>query len=209
VIQVDQITVGSMGVCCYIVSCPETKKAAVVDPGGDVRRILAAIERDGLAVEYIIATHGHPDHVCGNRELQESTGAKIIMHRADAEFFGRPEVATYFAMLGLEASPPADIKVEDNDLITIGNEDLQVIHTPGHTPGGVCLLNGQHLITGDTLFAGGLGRTDFPGGSQQELIASIHNRLLVLPDDTVVWPGHGYGGNRSTIGEEKRNNPFL
>jgi glyoxylase-like metal-dependent hydrolase (beta-lactamase superfamily II) len=198
-----------MGVCCYIVSCPETKKAAVVDPGGDVRRILAAIERDGLAVEYIIATHGHPDHVCGNRELQESTGAKIIMHRADAEFFGRPEVATYFAMLGLEASPPADIKVEDNDLITIGNEDLQVIHTPGHTPGGVCLLNGQHLITGDTLFAGGLGRTDFPGGSQQELIASIHNRLLVLPDDTVVWPGHGYGGNRSTIGEEKRNNPFL
>ncbi|SHO46857.1 MBL fold metallo-hydrolase [Desulfopila aestuarii] len=208
-IQVQQITVGSMGVCCYIVSCPETKKAAVVDPGGDVRRILAAVEQSGLEVEYIIATHGHPDHVCGNRELQEATGAKIIMHQADADFFGRTEVAKYFSMLGLEASPPADIKVEDNDLIKIGNEELQVIHTPGHTPGGVCLLNGMHLITGDTLFAGGLGRTDFPGGSQKELIASIHNRLLVLPDDTVVWPGHGYGGNRSTIGEEKRTNPFL
>ena len=208
-IQVQQITVGSMGVCCYIVSCPETKKAAVVDPGGDVRRILAAVEQSGLEVEYIIATHGHPDHVCGIRELQEATGAKIIMHQADADFFSRTEVAKYFSMLGLEASPPADIKVEDNDLIKIGNEELQVIHTPGHTPGGVCLLNGMHLITGDTLFAGGLGRTDFPGGSQKELIASIHNRLLVLPDDTVVWPGHGYGGNRSTIGEEKRTNPFL
>lgn len=199
-----------MGVCCYIVSCPETKKAGVVDPGGDVQRIVAAVEQGGLDVEYIIATHGHPDHVSGVRKLQEATGAKIVMHRADADFFGRPEVANYFAMFGLEASPAPEILIEDNDLITIGNEELQVIHTPGHTPGGVCLLNGKNLITGDTLFAGGgLGRTDFPGGSQKELIASINNRLLVLPDDTVVWPGHGYGGNRSTIGEEKRNNPFL
>lgn len=208
-IQVQQITVGSMGVCCYIVSCPETKKAGVIDPGGDVERILAAVKAAGFDVQHIIATHGHPDHVCGNRALKEATGADIVMHKADEEFFGKPEVSSYFAMLGLEASPPADILVEDGDLIMIGNEDLQVIHTPGHTPGGICLLNGKHLITGDTLFVGGLGRTDFPGGSQQELMDSIRMRLLVLPDDTVVWPGHGYGGNRSTIGEEKRSNPFL
>lgn len=207
--QLQQITVGSMGVCCYIVSCPETKKAGVVDPGGDVKRLLAAVAHDGLTVEYIIATHGHPDHVCGNRELQDATGAKIVMHRADADFFGKPEVSSYFSMLGMEPSPQPEILVEDGDVIRIGNEELQVIHTPGHTPGGICLLNGVHLITGDTLFVGGLGRTDFPGGSQRQLIDSIHTRLLVLPEDTVVWPGHGYGGSRSTIGEEKRSNPFL
>jgi glyoxylase-like metal-dependent hydrolase (beta-lactamase superfamily II) len=112
-------------------------------------------------------------------------------------------------MLGLEASPPADIVVEDGDTILIGKEVIEVIHTPGHTPGGICLLNGMNLITGDTLFVGGLGRTDFPGGSQRELMESIRTKLLVLPENTVVWPGHGYGGNHSTIGEEKRNNPFL
>ncbi len=208
-INVQQITVGSMGVCCYIVSCPETKNAGVIDPGGDVPQILAEIERSGLKVQAIIATHAHPDHVCGNRAMKEATGADIIMHRADAEFFGKPEVSSYFSMLGLEASPAPDVLVEDGDSISIGNEELQVIHTPGHTPGGICLLNGKHLITGDTLFVGGLGRTDFMGGSQRELMDSINQRLLVLSDDTVVWPGHGYGGSQSTIGEEKRSNPFL
>jgi glyoxylase-like metal-dependent hydrolase (beta-lactamase superfamily II) len=112
-------------------------------------------------------------------------------------------------MLGLEASPPADIQVLDGDVITIGEEKLKVIHTPGHTPGGICLYNAPNLFTGDTLFVGGLGRTDFPGGSYDELIASITTQLLTLPPETVVWPGHGYGGNRSTIGEEKRSNPYL
>jgi len=208
-LQIQQMMVGSMGVCCYIVSCPETAEAGIVDPGGDVRRILAAVEDAGLSVRYIIATHGHPDHVCGNKAIKEATEAKIVMHKADAEFFGRADVAGYFSMLGLEASPAPDVQVEDGDLIRIGNEELKVIHTPGHTPGGICLLNGKNLITGDTLFVGGIGRTDFPGGSQQEMLTSIHNRLLVLPEDTVVWPGHGYGGSRSTIGEEKRSNPFL
>lgn len=208
-LQIQQIIVGSMGVCCYIVACPETKKAAVIDPGGDVDLILAEIKNTGLALQYIIATHGHPDHVCGNRALQESTGAEIVMHKADSEFFGKPEVAGYFSMLGLEASPPADLEVEDGDVIKIGEEEMQVIHTPGHTPGGMCLLNGNNLITGDTLFVGGIGRTDFPGGSHKELIESIRKRLLVLPEETVVWPGHGYGGSQSTIGQEKNGNPFF
>jgi glyoxylase-like metal-dependent hydrolase (beta-lactamase superfamily II) len=131
------------------------------------------------------------------------------MHEADAVFFARPEVIKYFSMLGLESSPPADIQVLGGDVITIGEEKLQVIHTPGHTPGGICLYNAPDLFTGDTLFVGGLGRSDFPGGSDRELIASITTKLLILPADTVVWPGHGYGGNRSTIGEEKRTNPYI
>jgi glyoxylase-like metal-dependent hydrolase (beta-lactamase superfamily II) len=112
-------------------------------------------------------------------------------------------------MLGLEASPPADKTVKDGDIITIGEEEITVIHTPGHTPGGICLFNGGDLITGDTLFVGAIGRTDFPGGSYDELIAAIKNKLLVLPGETTVWPGHGYGGSRSTLAEEAKSNPYL
>ena len=204
-----QFVVGSMAVCAYIVGCEETKKAAIVDPGGDEELLLSEIDKLGLTVEYIIATHGHPDHVCGNRKLQEVTGAKIIMHAADVEFFDQPEVKSYFSMLGLEPSPPVDITVNAGDEIKIGNVSLKVIHTPGHTPGGICLYSAPNLITGDTLFVGGLGRTDFPGGSHEELLNSIRTQLLSLPADTVVWPGHGYGGSQSTIGTEVASNPFL
>lgn len=119
-----------MGVCCYIVGCPKTSRCAVIDPGGDEEKILQEVKDAGLTIDCIIATHGHPDHVCGNRMIKEASGAEIIMHEADAEFFGKPEVQKYFSMLGLEASPPADRKVKDGDVITIGEEELQVIHTP-------------------------------------------------------------------------------
>ena len=198
-----------MGVCCYIVSCEQTKKTAIIDPGGDEDKILDACKLDKLEVDYIIATHGHPDHVCGNGPIQEETGAKIVMHRADAEFFGKPEIKEYFSMLGLAFSPQPDLLVEDGDTISLGEETLTVIHTPGHTPGGICLYNAPDCFTGDTLFVGGVGRTDFPGGSMDELSHSIKSRLLTLPPDTVVWPGHGYGGSRSTIGEEARSNPYF
>jgi len=207
--KIRQLTVGMMGVCCYILSCDETKKAAIIDPGGDEDRILAACQDDGLDVEYIIATHGHPDHVCGNGPIQEATGAKIVMHRDDAEFFAQPDIKKYFSMLGLAESPPPDILVQDGDTITFGNESLKVLHTPGHTPGGICLYSPPNCFTGDTLFVGGVGRTDFPGGSMDELSRSIREKLLTLPPDTIVWPGHGYGGLRSTIGEEARSNPYF
>lgn len=198
-----------MEVCCYIVGCQESGKGAVIDPGGDVDRILSSIKELGLSIDYIIATHGHPDHVCGNRPLKEATGASIVFHKADDAFFQKPEVSSYFSMLGFESSPPADMTVEDGDVINIGNEKLTVIHTPGHSPGGICLHNGPDLMTGDTLFVGAIGRTDFPGGSYSELISSVTSKLFVLPDETIVWPGHGYGGKRSTIGEEKRSNPYF
>lgn len=207
--KVEQQMVGMMGVCCYILSCEQTAKAAIVDPGGGEQQILNRVSAAGLEVEYIIATHGHPDHVCGNRAVKEATGAQIVMHAADDDFFSQSQVKNYFSMLGMEASPPTDLRVEEGDSITFGEVSLQVIHTPGHTPGGMCLYAKPDLITGDTLFVGGIGRTDFPGGSHRDLIASIQDKLLPLPSDTVVWPGHGYGGSRSTIEEERRSNPYL
>ncbi len=207
--KVDQQMVGMMGVCCYILSCENTGRAAIVDPGGDEQRILDLVTAADLEVEYIIATHGHPDHVCGIRKIKEATGAAIVMHEADDDFFSQIQVKNYFSMLGMEASPPTDVRVTEGDLVSFGDVSLQVIHTPGHTPGGMCLYSKPDLITGDTLFVGGIGRTDFPGGSHQELLTSIREKLFVLPPETVVWPGHGYGGSRSTIAEERRSNPFL
>lgn len=207
--KVDQHIVGTMGVCCYILSCEKTGIAVVVDPGGDEQRLLDIIEKEKLDVKYVIDTHGHPDHVCGNRKIQEGTGAEIVMHEADDDFFTQPNIKNYFSMLGLEQSPPVDLRVKEGDVITFGDVSLEVIHSPGHTPGGICLYNKPDLITGDSLFVGGIGRTDFPGGSHQELISSIQEKLLVLPPETVVWPGHGYGGSRSTIQEEARSNPYL
>ena len=189
---VKQLTVGMMGVCCYIVTCETTRKAAVIDPGGDEDRILDYCREKQLQVEYIINTHGHPDHVCGNARIQEATGAKIVMHADDVAYFGDPRVQGYFSGLGLPASPPVDVIVQDGDVIRVGEEELQVIHTPGHT-----------------VFVGAVGRTDFPGGSMEQMIGAIKSRLLTLPPDTIVWPGHGYGGLQSTIGREERTNPYF
>ena len=206
---IKQLTVGMMGVCCYIVGCDETRQGIIIDPGGDEDKILAACEQEKITVKYIVATHGHPDHVCGNARLKEATGAEIVMHTDEAAFFGRSEIEQYFSMLGLPASPPADKLVNDGDIITAGNLSFKVLHTPGHTPGGICLYSKAHLFAGDTLFVGGVGRTDFPGDDSKQLLSSIKEKLLTLPMDTVVWPGHGYGGDCSTIGEEKAGNPFL
>ncbi|MFZ5775580.1 MAG: MBL fold metallo-hydrolase [Thermodesulfobacteriota bacterium] len=206
---VKQLTVGSMAVCCYVVGCEETRKAAVIDPGGDEERILALCRAEGLEVAAIVCTHGHPDHVCGNRLLKQATGAPIIMHQDDAAFFGRPEIEQYFSMLGLAASPPPDRTVAGGEHIAIGKVVLDVLHTPGHTPGGICLYSAPHLFTGDTLFVGGVGRTDFPGGDSGQMFDSIREKILTLPPETIVWPGHGYGGARSSVGEEARTNPYL
>ena len=206
---IQSMTVGNMAVCCYLVGCKESGKGIIIDPGGDEAAILKLCEQQQLKIEAIVNTHGHPDHVCGNGPLRKATGAAIVMHEADAAFFERPEVEEYFSILGLPPSPPPDRTVRDGDRIEFGTVTLEVIHTPGHTPGGICLYGDQNLFTGDTLFVGGIGRTDFPGGDYDTLMRSIKDRLFTLPADTVVWPGHGYGGQSSTLGAERRGNPFL
>ncbi len=204
-----QLVVGSMGVCSYIIGCEKTKEAAIVDPGGEEKLLLGELENLGLHLKYIIATHGHPDHVCGNACIKEQTGADIVMHKDDAEFFSQSEAKEYFSMFGMTPSPPPDMCVSEGDTLEIGTVKCEIIHTPGHTPGGMCLYMPPHLITGDTLFVGGVGRTDFPGGAHATLMKSIKERIFPLPGQTIIWPGHGYGGLQSTVAEEKHSNPFL
>ena len=202
--------VGFMDVFCYIVSCPSSREALVIDPAGDEERVAEKISRKGLTLKYIVNTHGHADHTCGNKKMKELTGADIVMHEEDDRIFNSPEGQTMAKQMGFTLSPHADVFVKDGDDIIAGDVSLRVIHSPGHSPGGICLLGEGNLFTGDTLFVGGIGRTDLPGSSYAQFMDSIKRRLLSLPDDTIVWPGHDYGERpTSTIGEERRSNPFL
>ncbi len=207
---IEQIKVGFMEVYAYLLGCTATGKALVIDPAGNEDRIVDAANRLGITIESVVNTHGHPDHTCGNARMVELTGAKIFMHALDNEYFNTPEGQSMGRQMGFAPSPPADVAVQDGDTIAFGEKALTVIHTPGHTPGGICLHVGNNLFTGDTLFVGAVGRTDFPGGSTQTLVQSIVERITSLPDDTIVWPGHDYGGSpTSTVGQERKHNPFI
>lgn len=208
--DIEQMKVGYMGVFCYIVSCPVKKEALVIDPAGNEEDIVERINQNGLVLKYIVNTHGHADHTCGNAKMKELTGAEIIMHEEDDKIFNSPEGQVMARQMGFALSPHADIFVKDGDEISVGDVTLKVIHTPGHSPGGICLLGDGNLFTGDTLFVGGIGRTDLPGASMARFMNSINKRLLTLPIETIVWPGHDYGDRpSSTIGVEKWSNPFI
>lgn len=184
---------------CYLIACSQTLEAAVIDPGGEAHRIIKAIQDQRLKVRYIINTHGHIDHVGANVPVKEATGAEVLIHRDDQPYLLRPPKA------GVKPHP-ADRTLEEGTTLLIGRTViLKVLHTPGHTPGGICLVGDGFIFTGDTLFAGSIGRTDFPGGSYRELMRSI-KKLLAYPDETVIYPGHGPS---STLGVEKATNPFL
>lgn len=202
-----RVEVSSMAVNCYIVGCEETKEVAVIDPGGNARGILKVLENNGLKAVYIINTHGHIDHIGANRAIKDATGAKVLIHKNDAKMLTNA-VSNFSFMMGQQVtSPPADQFIDEGDIIKIGNTvELKVIHTPGHSQGGICLVTDNIIFSGDTLFYGSIGRTDFPGGSYQELISNIKNKLLCYDDDVVVYPGHGPA---TTIGFERKRNPFL
>jgi glyoxylase-like metal-dependent hydrolase (beta-lactamase superfamily II) len=203
---IQTLPVGPLQVNCHLVACEKTRQAAVIDPGDEGERILEALAAAGLQAVLIINTHGHFDHVGANHFLAERSGAPIAIHRGDLPLLRR--AAEHAALFGLGAVPspePATV-LDGGEMLQIGKIALQVIHTPGHSPGGICLLAEGHLFSGDALFAGSIGRTDLPGGDTDQLIAVIREKLLVLPDTTVVHPGHGPD---TTIGRERRTNPFL
>jgi glyoxylase-like metal-dependent hydrolase (beta-lactamase superfamily II) len=202
----EKLGVGSMDVNCYIIGCDKTKVAAVVDPGAEGGRILKRLEALGLKCKYIILTHGHVDHIAALQEVRDATGAAVLIHTQDAGMLTSPaQNLSMFMGLTIKLKE-AERLLENGDKIQVGEVVLEVIHTPGHTLGGISLKVGKDLITGDTLFAGSVGRSDFPGGNHNVLINSIKTKLLAFPDETKVYPGHGPA---STIGAEKIHNPFL
>jgi len=198
-----------MAVFAYLIGDPESGEGLVIDPAANVDGILADSRENRISIKYIVNTHGHVDHMTGNAEMKAKTGAQLIVHQDDAELVMFTPLPL-FKMHGAEKSPYPDLLVNDGDVITVGNVSLKVIHTPGHTLGGISLYSQGYVFTGDTLFVEAVGRTDFPGGSRRMLNYSIKEKLFVLPDDTIVMPGHNYGRMASsTIGHEKMYNPYL
>ena len=212
--SIKSLTVGELEVNCYFIIDDDTGKTLVVDPGAEPERILSELKRYSLKIAGIINTHGHGDHIAGNSYIKSQSGnnSPVHIHQKDAPMLTDSKKnlseGLYFQNI---VSPAADVMIKDGDVITLGDKiKLEVMHTPGHTPGGICLLlkkpQNKILFSGDTLFYQGVGRTDFPGADEGQLIKSIKEKLFKLPADTVIYPGHGAS---STIGQEKKNNPFL
>ena len=197
---------GPMQVNSYLCADEETKKSFLVDPGGMNPNIDKYIEEKGYEIEYIILTHGHGDHICGVPYYMDKYKAKLVGHKGDNYLFFDEKENLSKQFVGKSITFTPDIYVEDMDVLKVGNMEILVIHTPGHTPGGICLLIGNILFSGDTLFADSIGRTDFKNGSFPQLEKSIKSKLYTLPDDTHVLPGHM---GQTSIGHEKKFNPFV
>jgi len=204
---IETLPVGMIQTNCYVVGCEQTKEGAVIDPGGHPERILAEVEKQQLTIKYVLDTHAHFDHTDANGAIVKATGAPLALHPEDLPLL---EASGGAALFGLRAdpSPPPDLELEDGDQLIVGNLCFQVLHTPGHTPGHVCFYEASEgvLFDGDVLFYRGIGRTDLPGGSWEQLFSSIQEVLFALPDETLVYSGHG---QPTTIGDEKRLNPWL
>jgi glyoxylase-like metal-dependent hydrolase (beta-lactamase superfamily II) len=191
---------------CFVLGCEKSSEGAVIDPGDEPDRILEVLADNHITAKLIINTHGHFDHVGANRKLKEATGAPILIHALDAPMLGQLSSSAAAWGMVAENSPPPDREIGDGDRVSFGDVTLTVLHTPGHTPGGISLYTDTEVFVGDTLFAGSIGRTDFAGGSFETLKNSIQQKLFTLNEDLVVYPGHNHS---TTIGTEKRTNPFV
>jgi hydroxyacylglutathione hydrolase len=200
------LVVGPIQSNCYILGCERTRQAAVIDPGGDVDKILLALAKDHLRCVYIINTHGHFDHAAENKRLKEVTGAQLLIHRADAPMILHQGRSGGMWGMQVDNSPPPDRYVEEGEYITFGDVSLKILHTPGHSGGGISLVTDQMAFVGDTLFAGSIGRTDFPGGDYEGLLRNVREKIFPLGDEVVIYPGHG---PKTTVGRERRTNPFF
>ncbi len=200
------LIVGLLETNCYLVYCQETLECAVVDPGAEANRIFKLIARKGLKPEIILNTHGHVDHIGANKDIKEKFNIPLYIHSADSPMLEKLQQSEMGIFLGVNDSPSPDHFLNDGDEIKIGKSFLRVIHTPGHSPGSVSFLGDGFLLSGDTLFFGGVGRTDLPGGSWKEMESSIKNKILIIPDEIMVLPGHGPS---TTVGQEKSSNPFI
>jgi hydroxyacylglutathione hydrolase len=194
----------------YLVWCRQSLEALLIDPGcvdaTELNDILGCIRSGGLTLKWIVNTHGHLDHIAGNAAVQSATGAEILVHGDDAALLTDPRLNGSIMMGISVVSPRAARTLADGELLQLGSHEFRVVHTPGHTRGGITLVGAGYAFTGDTLFAGGVGRTDLPGGSMEALLASIREKLFTLEEKTVVLSGHG---PKTTIGVEKKTNPFL
>ena len=196
------VVIGELETNCYILGSDKTKDAVIIDPGDDYEKIIEVLKENDLKARSIINTHGHIDHIGADYQFN----LPILIHSEDAPFLTSPE-EDVFIFFGRRFPPTKPSRLlKDGDRINVGDVDITVIHTPGHTPGGICLKYNNILFTGDTLFAGGIGRTDLPGGSYEELLKSIKEKIMTLDEDITIYPGHG---PTSTIGDEKHTNPFL
>jgi glyoxylase-like metal-dependent hydrolase (beta-lactamase superfamily II) len=207
---VNQYEVGNFAVFCYLIGDEETKEGLFIDPADDVERLISEAKSQGVEkIKYIVNTHSHVDHIMGNKEMVKRTGAKVVIHEEEARYLVQTP-ADILMMFRATPSPPADLLVKEGDVIQVGKVGLKVIHTPGHSPGGMSLYIDGMVFTGDTLFVGSVGRTDFPGSSWEAMETSIRKKLYVLPGDTIVFPGHNYGSTpTSTIQYERGHNPFV
>jgi len=199
------LVVGPIQSNCYVIGCERTREAAVIDPGGDADRILITLAKDKLRCAYVINTHGHFDHSAENKRLKEVTGAQLLIHHEDAPMILDQSNRGMWG-IQIENSPPPDRYLNEGDTITLGDISLKVLHTPGHSPGGISLVTDKVVFIGDTLFAGSIGRTDFPGGDHEGLLRNVRKKIFTLGDDVVVYPGHG---PKTTVGRERKTNPFF
>ncbi len=204
---IKTLVVGPFATNCYIIGCELTKRGVIIDPGAEAITIVKAVRQLGLSIPLIAVTHTHIDHIGAVKAVKDELKAEFAVHQAESKSIFQAHSWILSPFIGGSFQPPKpDRLLKDGDMITVGDLTFSVLHTPGHSPGGISLCGHGVVFTGDTLFNFGIGRTDFPGCSYKQLMKSIYDKLMVLPDETIVYPGHGPS---TTIGNERQANPFL